>query len=195
MMTNQTLGRWGRPPARQCEYLVVSFSPFSAPLRQRWRNNGVSADFLGDYVKAFLPAEINHAEIQHAVAFVANEFLENAMKYHECSVDIPIGLRLELTSEEIALTVSNSIGAAQAERYRDFVANMLSQDTGDLILARMEQGADGSDESASGLGLLTMMSDYGVELGWRFEAQPDYPEMMTVTTSAVLNLTNPEGAA
>ena len=122
MMTNQTLGHCGEQSGERCEYLTLSFSPLSAPLRSRWRNNGVSADFLGDYVTTFLPADGDMAsarrkqnEIKHAVTYIANEFLENAMKYHERDVDIPIGIRLELTSDQITVSASNGVGAGAGE--------------------------------------------------------------------------------
>src|ERR1700733_1666888 len=64
----------------QCEYLTLAFSPTSAPLRSRWRNNGLSADFLGDYVTTFLPTNGpepalagRQNEIKHAVTYIANE--------------------------------------------------------------------------------------------------------------------------
>jgi hypothetical protein len=40
------------PPSQ--EYLILSFSPSSIPLKQRWRNNCLSADFLADYLSTFL---------------------------------------------------------------------------------------------------------------------------------------------
>src|ERR1700679_993859 len=107
-MTNQTFGYYGQEVGDRHEYLTLAFSPLSAPLRSRWRNNGVSADFMGDYVTTFLPANGDAAgdanrqsEIRHAVTYIANEFLENAMKYHQRDADIPIGIRLELTSDQI----------------------------------------------------------------------------------------------
>src|SRR3954471_2690820 len=113
MMTNQTLGRFGQHLGERCEYLTLAFSPLSAPLCSRWRNNGLSADFLGDYVNTFLPtngsvsaADSRQNEIKHAVTYIANELLENAMKYHERNVDIPIGIHLELASEHISVRAS-----------------------------------------------------------------------------------------
>jgi hypothetical protein len=47
-MISQTLGNY-KERSGECEYLTLAFSPLSAPLRSRWRNNGLSADFLGDY--------------------------------------------------------------------------------------------------------------------------------------------------
>jgi hypothetical protein len=34
----------------QGEYLKIGFSPTSIPIQQRWRNNGLSANFLADYL-------------------------------------------------------------------------------------------------------------------------------------------------
>ncbi len=201
-MKNQILGHYAEQSDARCEYLALSFSPLSAPLRSRWRNNGVSADFLGDYVMTFLPANDDIAssgtsqkEIRHAVTYIANEFLENAMKYHERHVDIPIGIRLELTSDRITVRTNNGIGREQANRYRAFVDNILGQDAGDLLLRQLEETSAGIESDVSGLGLLTMINDYSAQLGWRFEAHTDYPEIMTVTTSAVLAFRNPEGAS
>jgi hypothetical protein len=198
MTTNQTLGHWGQRSSERCEYLALSFSPLSAPLRSRWRNNGVSADFIGDYVTTFLPrdgdvAGRNHSEIRHAVTYIANEFLENAMKYHKRDLDIPIGIRLELTSEHITVRASNGIDSGQAKHYRAFVEDILREDAGELLLKQLEENSAGSESNVSCTGLLTMISDYHAQLGWRFEAQTEDSEVMTVTTSAVLPLKNLEG--
>src|SRR5438477_6913961 len=74
LMTSQTMGHFGQQSDERAEFLSLSFSPLSAPLRSRWRNNGVSADFLGDYVITFLPADgcmacsgNKQIEIRHAV--------------------------------------------------------------------------------------------------------------------------------
>src|SRR5580704_3730439 len=115
MMLSQTLGDFGERSS-DSEYLTLAFSPLNAPLRSRWRNNGLSADFLGDYVTTFLPTdrsttgvEGSQTEIRHAVTHIANELLENAMKYHEHDVNIPIEIRLELTSDHITVSASNGI--------------------------------------------------------------------------------------
>jgi hypothetical protein len=188
-----TLGHTGQQAHKRCEYLALSFSPLSAPLRSRWRNNGVSADFLGDYVTTFLPTSSNtgggngsQSDIRHAVTYIANEFLENAMKYHEHDVDIPIGLRLELTSDEISVSVSNCIGAGLETRYRAFIEKTLTQDPGELLFRQLEENSAGIEPGVSCLGLLTIITDYGARLGWRFEPHADYPQLMIVTTSAIL---------
>ena len=201
-MTNQILGYHGQEVGDRCEYLTLAFSPLSAPLRSRWRNNGLSADFLGDYVTTFLPADGSTAapeggkmEIKHAVTYIANELLENAMKYHEHSVDIPIGIHLELTGTQITVSATNGISDKQAQRYQTFVEAILREDPGELLLRQLEESSRDDASTKSCLGLLTIVNDYGARLGWRFEAHPTYPSIMTVSTSAVLPLTNLSGVS
>ena len=40
-------------------------------------------------------------------------------------------------------------------------------------LERIEANAMSEEENSSGLGILTMMSDYGVEFGWQLDGGPD----------------------
>jgi len=194
-MNSQTLGNYGERSSDRCEYLKLAFSPLIAPLRERWRNNGLSADFLGDYVLTFLPKEgilqrarIRPLELKHAVTYIANELLENAMKYHEHHLDIAIAIHLELTSEQISVSASNGVSAAQAERYKAFIGKVLQGDPGDLLIKQLEEGARCPQPNDSCLGLLTMITDYGAELGWRFDADPLQSEFSIVTTRAVLAL-------
>jgi hypothetical protein len=199
MMISETLGNY-RERSGECEYLTISFSPLSAPLRSRWRNNGLSADFLGDYVTTFLPAERGMAaagsrpnEIKYAVTYIANELLENAMKYHERDVDIPIGIHMELTSDRITVSVSNGVSVEQAQAYNAFAEHLLAGDASDLLLKQQEESATSSESAKSCVGLLTMISDYGAQLAWRFDAHPVKSGFITVITSAVLPLQDDPG--
>ena len=200
-MHNETLG-YLAPSEGRFEYLTLSFSPFTVPIRSRWRNNGVSADFLGDYVITFLPndkgaakAEGLQNEIKHAVTYVSNELLENAMKYREPGVDIPIGIHLELSSEQITVRAINGVGFEQATRYKDFVKEILQGDASELLVKQLEETAEGTETAHSCLGLLTIINDYQAQLGWKFEVHPTFSETMTVTTSVVLRVGHLSGAA
>jgi hypothetical protein len=201
MMMSETLGKYGER-AGECEYLTLAFSPISAPLRSRWRNNGLSADFLGDYVTTFLPANgpvpalgNPQNEMKHAVTYIANELLENAMKYHQPDVEIPIKIHLELASDHITVSVSNGVSVVQAERYKAFVEHLREGDPDELLMRQQEESAMSSESTMSSLGLLTMITDYEAHLDWRFDVHNMRPESMTVTTSAVLPLKGVPGAS
>ena len=201
MTISEILSNYGER-AGECEYLTLAFSPSSAPLRSRWRNNGLSADFLADYVTTFLPTkdgvpalEARQNQLKHAITYIANELLENAMKYHQTDVEIPIRIHLELTSDHITVSVSNGISVLQAGRYQAFVEHLKEGDVEDLLLKQQEESARSSESAISSLGLLTMISDYDAQLDWRFDIHPTQPGSMTVTTSAVLPLENVSGAS
>ena len=195
MINSQSIGICVEAP-QECEYLTLAFSPTSAPLRSRWRNNGLSADFLGDYVTTFMPAtESRQNEIRHAVTYIANELLENAMKYHARDIDIPIKIHLELTSNQITVSVSNGIGLVEAEHYKAFLEQLQTGDIDDLILKQQEENAKSDGSTVSCLGLLTMMADYDAQLDWRFDAHPAQLGGSLVTTSAFLLLNGVEGVS
>lgn len=194
-MTSQTFGNNERHTGEQCEYLMLEFSPLSVPLQSRWRNSGLSADFLGDYVTTFLPANGDLAaagsrqkEIKHAVTYIANELLENAMKYHQRGVNIPIGIHLELSAEHVTVTVSNCVDSRAAQIYKSYVEGILRADPNELLVKQLEASAMGKEPNKSCLGLLTMINDFGVKFGWQFEPQAGHVDAMIVSTRAVLPL-------
>ncbi len=201
-MATQTIGYCPNSPEENCEYLHLAFSPLSAPLQSRWRNNGLSADFLGDYVTTFLPTasesmnDGSQQAIRHAVTYIANELLENAMKYHERGVDVPIGIHLELTREQITVRATNGVSHGQAVQYKEFVERILKEDAGELLVRQLEINSEGAPAQKSCLGLLTILNDYSARMGWEFDSGPGAPDIMTVTTRAVLSLKDlPGGAA
>jgi hypothetical protein len=199
-MAIETLGHGRNPSEEHCEYLHLAFSPLSAPLQSRWRNNGLSADFLGDYVTTFLPTASESMDsgsqqtIRHAVTYIANELLENAMKYHERGVDVPIGIHLELTKEQITVRATNGVNRAQARLYKEFVERILQEDAGDLLVRQLEINSGDAPEKSC-LGLLTILNDYSARMGWEFDSESGSPDIMTVTTRAVLSLKDLAGAA
>jgi hypothetical protein len=167
-----------------------------------WLNNGLSADFLGDYVTTFLPTnggepalENRQNEIKHAVTYIANELLENAMKYHQPDVEIPIRIHLELASDHITVSVSNGISVVQAEHYKAILEHLQEGDAGDLLLRQQEESANSVDSTVSRLGLLTIMGDYDAKLDWRFDVHSTLSGSMTVTTSGVLPLKGVPGVS
>jgi hypothetical protein len=87
------------------------------------------------------------------------------MKYHERLVDIPIGIHLELTHDQIAVGASNGVGVGPAQLYKAFVERLLEGDAGDLLLKQQEEMRQGAPSTASCVGLLIMIIDYGVQLG------------------------------
>ena len=179
------------PPSQ--EYLILSFSSSSVPLRQRWRNNYLSADFLADYLSTFflssderLPDIEKQAEVKSAVGYIANELLENAMKYCVSSSS-PISIQIHLNSELVILQLTNSITLERAYQFQNWIETILKYDPHELYIAQIEKNALEKDGEFK-LGLLTMINDYGAKLGWQFERLSYRHGEIVVTTMVQLTI-------
>lgn len=175
--------------------LELTFTPTSRPIQKRWRNNRLSAHFVADYFSTFLPADTletdQEARIKQskgAVTYVANELLENAMKfnYEAANTQIRFGIHfLEGKDVTAAIFATNSITLERAQKFEYFIQELLTEDPNELYIRQVESSAvDDNDEEASGLGLLTMLNDYQAKLGWKFELMSEQPKIILVTTMA-----------
>lgn len=194
----EIIGEFNDDLPQSQEYLTLVFSPSSVPLKQRWRTNGLSADFMADYFATFFPGKESgttevdiQAEVKSAVSFIGNELLENAMKFSDETSDYPISLTLQMHSEKLIFMATNSVNPQRLEKFQAFVQELTTSDIDELYLRHLEQnGSDGRDtqqnSSASGLGLLTMINDYQAQLGWKFKSIPNEPEALAVTTMVQL---------
>ncbi|MBF0266353.1 MAG: ATP-binding protein [Gammaproteobacteria bacterium] len=166
------------------EQLNLSFNPSSIPLKQRWRNNGLSADFLGDYVKTFFPkdesdptTEYKQAEIKSNVSYIANELLENSMKYSSLNSHAMISIAVYLMPEQIIIQGINEGSEQQWSNLLKIINELQENDPADLFVQRMEQDALG--ETSSGLGLITMINDYDADLSWKVNTMHSGDKLIT----------------
>ena len=175
------------------ECLQLGFSPTSIPIQQRWRNNGLSADFLADYLSTFFPgddraAATRQAELKSAVSYVANELLENAMKFSYAPAQHAIGLAMHLEPDAVSLYVTNSVDPHAVESFQQIIARLLTEDIDTLYLEQLTHNAESDSTEGSGLGYLTMLHDYGIALAWQFAPSLQDPDVTTVTTMARLSV-------
>ncbi len=175
------------------ELLLLGFSTNSAPLKQRWRNNGLSADFMGDYLTTFFPAReddpttiTRQAEIKSTVSYIANELLENAMKFNDETSKYPISLMLQLHPDKLVFLSTNSVIPQALSSFQAFIEELMTSDPSELYIRQLEKNAQDESGSPSRLGFLTMMNDYMAKLGWKFKTVQKDPELITVTTMVQL---------
>lgn len=194
-MMTQLFGDFREELPECWEYLTIVFSPSSAPLQQRWRNNGLSADFMADYLMTFFPNDDQgrhetsiKARVRSAVSFIANELLENAMKFNDESSQHPIRLTLQLHPDRLVFLVANSVHLEAVKPFQAFVQQLIEGDPGELYMQQLEKNAEDDSSSGSGLGLLTMLNDYQAKLGWKFEPI-DQPPATTIVYTMVQLMT------
>ena len=172
------------------EYLTLGFHPALFPLQERWRNNGLSADFLAGYVSTFFPGEEpdkgdRQVEVKDAVSFIANELLENAMKYSSSISHSIVTIEVFLEIDHVSIYATNSVTDTEIPGFQEHINLLLSGDPSTLYIECLERNAQDETEDGSGLGYLTMLNDYMVTLGWKFETSAGQP---TVTTMALLSV-------
>jgi hypothetical protein len=191
---NQIFGYYVDKPLSQ-DQLTLKFSPSSIPIKDRWRNNGLSADFMADYLTSFIPINENdpstaqrQLEIKSATSYIANELLENSMKYCDYSVRYPISIQLQLDADQIRFFVTNSINKSSVDSFITFVEELMISDSNELYFRQLEKNAKDENSTASSLGLLSMINDYSAMLGWKFETIQEKPEITTVTTMVQLTI-------
>ena len=169
------------------EYLEICFSPSSLPIQRRWRHNGLSADFLADYCGTFFPAHEQSrprrpVEIKNFVAYVANELLENSMKFNYAPPQHTISIKLSLLPDECYFYASNCIDPDSIESFQSYLRKLLTEDPAELYLKQLEFNAYDESHNVSRLGFLTMMCDYQARLGWKFTEIQESPKIVLLTT-------------
>jgi hypothetical protein len=172
------------------EYLIVHFSPTSVPLRQRWRNTGLSADFLAEYWATFFPqsdalSQNRQIEIKGAIRYIANELLENLMKFSYEVANYPVCLALHLYQDQFDFYASNAIDPDAIELFQARIQALLTEDIDMLYMRQLEQNVAAEGPSESHLGLLTIAHDYDARLAWKFETIKHEHEDITVVTTMV----------
>jgi len=190
MSASQTFGHFLDPIPPSDEFLTLNFSLSTQSRNQRWRNYGLSADFLGDYFSTFFPGDAQGANaketVKASVSYIANELLENAVKYSDSSLNLPISITLRLYPEQIIFEVVNPASPTLVDVYQKFIQLFLKSDLGDLYLKQLEATAAGLGESH--MGILTMIHDYDAQFGWRFVPINDQSGGVWVTVRSTLDL-------
>lgn len=179
------------PPEQ--DSLELTFTPTSIPLKKRWRNNRLSAHFIADYFTTFLPLDdhleaeqIRIKESKEIVTYVANELLENAMKYNDAKSHSQVKFGVHFVDKDDLVAVvfaTNSISQEHSEKLKCFIETLFSSDPEMLYIEQIEENAL-NDKDCSGLGFLTMVNDYEAKLGWKFETidNPNSDKILIVTT-------------
>lgn len=172
------------------EFLIISFSPTTIPIQERWRGNSLSADFLADYWGTFFPIQSSssphkQAEVKDAVSYIANELLENAIKFTYEASGYPMNICLYLSEGSLRFYMTNSIDPQAVGKFQNLIRKLLTEDPDELYIRQLEINAT-SDSGDSGLGFLMMINDYGARLAWKFESIQQNPDIITVTTMVQL---------
>ena len=152
-----------------------------------WVHCGATAELLGElYSGQAARAGKDANEARHGINYLTNELLENAVKFRHTATD-PVELDAAFADGVFEIRVRNRAEESVAVNFGKMLEKLAAGNPNDLLLERIEANSMGDVPSASGLGILTLMSDYGAEFTWQFE-QPMAAAPVMIQTHASLRL-------
>lgn len=155
------------------------------PLALGWQHASATCEFLGDvFATRHARNGQDYDEARHSIIYLVNELLENAIKFRSPG---DIEVRCSLEDGNFEMVVKNRANPGVASRFQSILAEVTARDPGELLIERIEANAADESSSASGLGILTLMNDYGAKLGWTFHEAPE-EGAIALSTHASLKL-------
>lgn len=140
-----------------------------------WRQCELLADFLSNYFAVFFPeegsdSEFDRKDMTHSIGYMLNELVENSVKFRAKG---DIELAAGLVDDHFSFVVTNIAESHTIPPFVERLEELVAGDPGELLVQKMEANFEAGNEKASGLGFLTLMSDYGARLGWEMKPIDD----------------------
>lgn len=175
----ETYGDWqeGEPAAGQQMELEA------AQLAAHWRRCSLSADFWAGYAALQAPGQappgrLSRQQLKHVLGYLLNELFENCAKFSAGPIGA-VRYASRLGDEGLTFSFTNHIVPEAQPAFVRFIGELLAGDPEALYFERLERSAE-SGEPGSGLGYLTLIKDYGVRFGFRFQPVTDSSVAVTV---------------
>lgn len=153
------------------------------PLGVTWQHASATCEFIGDFfAMRHARSGQDYTEARHSIIYLVNELLENAIKFR---IPGDIEVRGSLEDGNFEVTVTNRTAPETAGKFQLLLAELTTRDPGELLIERIEANAADEGSSGSGLGILTLMNDYGARLGWHFSEAPAGGAVLLVTRASL----------
>lgn len=167
----QTYGDWEElagAPALSHQWMALD----SAQLAAYWRRCSLSADFWARYSTLFVPSpappgRLDRTALFDVLSYLLNELFENCAKFSGGPLS-DVRFAAWARDGRLDFAFTNHIAPESQPRFVRFIEELLGGDPEELYFQRLEQSAETGDKG-SGLGYLTLMKDYGIRFGFRFE--------------------------
>lgn len=129
-----------------------------------WDFANRAAHFLAEWLRPMVASEHLAPD---AIDYVLNELLENAVKY---AAEGKIEVRAALQPAQLSLSLRHSVSAARSETFAAKAKALIERDPFELFTEIVENNGDQQVSTGAGLGLVTMINDYGASLGFVFQS-------------------------
>ncbi|TCU15411.1 slr1658 superfamily regulator [Rhizobium sullae] len=145
---------------------AVQLRLLDGPLDLAWKHSSMTSDFIAEMIALrFRPSKRRYNQVRHDISYLTNELIENAIKFRASG---EIAIEAVAEGDNFKMRVSNFVDRETAIKFQQLLSNITQGDPSDLLIQQIEASA-ATIGSGSGLGLLTLMSDYQADLAWLFE--------------------------
>lgn len=153
------------------------------PLQLGWKHSGMTADFIAEVMALpYSRSRKDYMQAHHDIGYPSNELIENAVKFRQPG---EILIEAGIFDGTFLIRVKNTIDGVTSSRFQQLLHRLQSKDPGELLLEQIETNAI-SAASGSGLGLLTLLSDYDAKMAWAFEGNSDQHIILTTTAAVAM---------
>ncbi|MFK0164968.1 ATP-binding protein [Rhizobium sp. NPDC090279] len=155
---------------------------FDGPLHLAWRHSAMTSDFIAETMALeFRTSERQYKTARHDIGYLTNELIENSIKFRASGEIIIEALS---DAHHFRMRIVNLIDREATARFQELLLKVTAGDPGDLLIEQIEASVLAGD-NASGLGLLTLMSDYQVQLAWHFDENGPHRRVKLQTYAAM----------
>ncbi len=166
----QIYGAWQDTPEAGARTNVMTLD--AAQLAAHWRRCSLSSDFWAHYTALFVPAVpqpgmLRREDVENILSYLLNELFENCAKFSSGPL-MPVRYQSWISPTSMVFQMTNYIEPAAQAPFVTLIQEILEGDPDELYFQRLEANAE-SDSGGSGLGYLTLIKDYGVRFGFRFQ--------------------------
>ncbi len=146
-----------------------------------WDQCSILADYFASYFAICFP-EKQHKQLLSTISYLVNELFENVLKFNVCG---EVNVAVTAKPQELIFLLTNQLEQSKVENFSSLLQNLISQDPLELMMEKVEENFADEASTASGLGLLSLMADYGATFGWQF-VDNNIADTVTVKTMARL---------
>lgn len=157
---------------------------FDGPLDLSWHHCATTSDFIADvFALRFQSSRNDYREVRHSIGYLVNELIENAVKFRAPG---EITIEAAIESESFKIKVSNVVDVETTAKFQNLLSEITAGDPGELLIQRIEENAADPQTTNSGLGLLTLMNDYGASLAWVFSPADETDQVRLETYASIV---------
>lgn len=188
---SQIIGTFIEEVLDDSKIFMMEFFIHAIPVKKRKQTRYLSLAFMVEYLANFFPVTEDvesfqkQLQLKGAVNYIANELLDNSIKYNYESGKYPIRFAIYLLDCELVFVSRNCADKKTVDKLNGFISEIINSDVNELYFRQLEKGAEEKSEESQ-LGFLSILNDYEAKLGWKVETVSKEPEITSVTTMVQL---------